>query len=157
MTGSRSRTAIRTHGFTESVIRTIITQGRTVEYGAGDLVVKKGTPGDSLFVVKTGVVEVVNPADGPPLAYLGRGDSFGEMALLTDAERSADVRVPQQAELLVIDKELFDELMTDHVGFGSQLAVILAHRLVGKGLHAAVGVVDDEPLARAEELVGDHQ
>jgi len=132
----------------DSVIRTIITQGRTGEYEAGELVVRKGTPGDSLFVVKTGVVEVVNPADGPPLAYLGRGDSFGEMALLTNAERSADVRVPQQAELLVIDKELFTELMTDHVGFGSQLAVILAHRLVG--------VLEDLPEEETKkELEGD--
>ena len=114
----------------ESVIHTIVTQGKTVELGAGELVVKKGEPGDSLFVVKTGVVEVVNPADGPPLAYLGRGDSFGEMALLTSSERSADVRVPQTVELLVVDRALFKDLMSNHPGFASQLAVILAHRLV---------------------------
>jgi CRP-like cAMP-binding protein len=115
----------------ESVIRTIVTQGETLEFGTGELVVKKGDPGDSLFVVKLGVVEVVNPGDGPPLAYLGRGDSFGEMALLTSSDRSADVRVPQHAELLVIDRALFEDLMTNHPGFASQLAIILAHRLVG--------------------------
>lgn len=114
----------------ESVIRTIVNQGETVEFGTGEVVVHKGDPGDSLFVVKNGVVEVVNPGEGPPLAYLGRGDSFGEMALLTDSDRSADVRVPQHAELLVIDRALFDDLMTNHPGFASQLAVILAHRLV---------------------------
>lgn len=114
----------------DSVIRTIVMQGEVAEFGTGELVVKKGDPGDSLFVVKNGVVEVVNPGDGPPLAYLGRGDSFGEMALLTSSDRSADVRVPQRAELLVIDRTLFDDLMTNHPGFASQLAVILAHRLV---------------------------
>ncbi|GMR23539.1 MAG: hypothetical protein BMS9Abin37_1980 [Acidobacteriota bacterium] len=132
----------------ESVIRTIVTQGETIELGAGELVVNKGEPGDSLFVVKTGVVEVVNPADGPPLAYLGRGDSFGEMALLTSSERSADVRVPQQAELLVIDRALFEDLMANHPGFASQLAVILAHRLVG--------VLEDLPNQESKkELQGD--
>ena len=114
----------------ESVIQTIMTQGRTLEFGTGQLVVKQKTRGDSLFVVKSGVVEVVNPGEGPPLAYLGRGESFGEMALLTDSERSADVRVPQQAELLVIDRALFDDLMTNYSGFAAQMAVILAHRLV---------------------------
>jgi len=132
----------------ESVIRTIVTQGENTELGAGELIVKKGDPGDSLFVVKTGVVEVVNPADGPPLAYLGRGDSFGEMALLTSSVRSADVRVPQQAELLVIDRSLFEDLMANHPGFASQLAVILAHRLVG--------VLEDLPNQDAKkQLQGD--
>ena len=131
----------------ESVIRTIVTQGETIELGAGELVVKRGEPGDSLFVVKTGVVEVVNPADGPPLAYLGRGDSFGEMALLTSSVRSADVRVPQTAELLVIDRALFEDLMANHPGFASQLAVILAHRLVS--------VLEDLPTQSKKELQGD--
>ncbi len=132
----------------ESVIRTIVTQGETAELGAGELVVKKGEPGNSLFVVKTGVVEVVNPADGPPLAYLGRGDSFGELALLTSSDRSADVRVPQQAELLMVDRALFEDLMANHPGFASQLAVILAHRLIG--------VLEDLPHQESKkELQGD--
>jgi CRP-like cAMP-binding protein len=115
----------------DSVIRTVASQGETVHYGSGQVIVRKGDPGDSLFVVKTGVVEVTNPGEGPPLAYLGRGDFFGDLALLTGSERNADVRVPQEAELLVIDRDLFDDLMANHNGFGSQLAIILARRLVG--------------------------
>jgi CRP-like cAMP-binding protein len=115
----------------DSVIRTIVSQATMADFSAGALVVRKGDPGDSLFVVKSGVVEVTNPAEGPPLAYLGRGDCFGELALLTGSERNTDVRVPQQAELIVIDRALFDDLMLNHPGFGSQLAIILAHRLVG--------------------------
>lgn len=115
----------------ESVIRTILTQATTAHYSTGDLVVAKGDPGDSLFVVKTGVVEASNPGDGPPLAYLGRGDAFGELALLTGTQRNNDVRVPQQAELLVIERDLFEDLMLNHTGFSSQLSVILARRLVG--------------------------
>lgn len=114
----------------ESVIRTIVNQAEMVQFSAGDLVVRKGDPGDSLFVVKSGVVEVTNPGDGPPLAYLGRGECVGDLALLTGSSRTADIRVPQEAELLVIDRALFDDLMANHPGFGSQLAVILARRLV---------------------------
>lgn len=120
------------HEMPEAVIRTILSQGETAYYAAGDIVVRKGDPGDSLFVVKSGVVEAQNPSgEGPPLAYLGRGDCFGELALLAGSERSNDVRVPQQAELLVIDRDLFQDLMMNHPGFGAQLATILAKRLVG--------------------------
>ncbi|TDI36869.1 MAG: cyclic nucleotide-binding domain-containing protein [Acidobacteria bacterium] len=132
----------------ESVIQTIVSQGQTLSFGTGQLVVKKKTAGDSLFIVKSGVVEVVNPAEGAPLAYLGRGESFGEMALLTNSERSADVRVPQDAELLVIDRALFDDLMTNHSGFAAQMAVILARRLV-----AVLEDLPDREMKR--ELQGD--
>jgi CRP-like cAMP-binding protein len=134
----------------DSVIRTIVSQGSTLQYQAGDTVVRKGDPGDSLFVVKSGVVEITNPGEGAPLAYLGRGDCFGELALLTDAPRNADVRVPQQAELLVIDRALFNDLMANHNGFATQLAVILARRLVG--------VLEDLPdRTTKKELQGDLQ
>jgi CRP-like cAMP-binding protein len=132
----------------DSVIRTIVSQAGTAQYSADDYVVRKGDPGDSLFVVKSGVVEATNPGEGPPLAYLGRGDCFGELALLTGSQRSNDVRVPQQAELLVIDRLLFDDLMANHTGFASQLAIILARRLVG--------VLEDLPArASKRELAGD--
>lgn len=116
----------------ESVIRAIMVQAHTLEYRAGDLVVRKGDPGVSFFVVKTGVVEVLDPAeDNPsPLAYLGRGECFGELALLTSSARHADVRVPEHSELLVIDQELFEDLIVSHPGFGRQLCVILARRLI---------------------------
>jgi CRP-like cAMP-binding protein len=134
----------------DAVIRTIVSQGDTSQHQAGDIVCQKGDPGDSLFVVKSGVVEIANPGEGPPLAYLGRGDCFGELALLTGSPRNAEARVPQQAELLVIDRSLFDDLMANHTGFASQLAVILARRLVG--------VLEDLPdRPTKKELQGDLQ
>ena len=134
----------------DAVIRTIVSQGGTAQYQAGDVVCQKGDPGDSLFVVKSGVVEIVNPGEGPPLAYLGRGDCFGELALLTGSQRNNEVRVPQQAELLVIDRSLFGDLMANHTGFAMQLCIILARRLVG--------VLEDLPdRATKKELQGDLQ
>lgn len=121
------------HSMPESVIRTILLQSKTLTFSAGALVVRRGHPGDSLFVIKSGVVEVLSPAEGDearPLAYLGRGECLGELAILTDSPRHADVRVPEQAELIVISKNLFQDLMANHSGFGSRLCVILAHRLV---------------------------
>jgi CRP-like cAMP-binding protein len=117
----------------DSLIRTVLLQAQTLKLSAGTWVVRQGEPGNSVFLVKNGVVEISSPSeDGErrSLAYLGRGECIGELALLTDSPRNADARVPQQAELIVIEKELFFKLMYDHPGFASQLCVILAHRLI---------------------------
>ena len=117
----------------EPVIRTILLQAHSEYYPAGSWVVRRGESGDSLFVVKSGVVEVLSPLEGGesrPLAYLGRGDCLGELAILTDSPRHADVRVPEHAELIVIGQDLFVDLLTNHAGFASQLCVILAERLI---------------------------
>ena len=61
----------------------------------GQAVVLRGAAGRSMFVLAAGVAEVLVPdAEGAPrrATVLGPGDSFGEMSLLTGAERSADVR-----------------------------------------------------------------
>jgi CRP-like cAMP-binding protein len=134
----------------EPVIRTILMQAHSEYYPAGSWIVRKGEPGDSLFVVKSGVVEVLSPREGDesrPLAYLGRGDCLGELAILTDSPRHADVRVPEHAELIVIGRELFVDLLANHAGFASQLCVILAERLIK--------LLQDEPSAAGnKELQG---
>ncbi len=117
----------------DSLIRTILLQAQTLQMSAGSWVVRQGEPGNSVFVVKSGVVEISSPSEEGErrsLAYLGRGECLGELAILTDSNRTADARVPQKAELIVIEKKLFFELMHDHPGFASQLCVILAHRLI---------------------------
>ena len=120
----------------EQVILAISARAKTVTYNAGEIVVKRGDPGDRVFVVKSGTVEVMSPADSEegaeatPFAYLGQGECFGELAILTSSPRTNDVRVPEQAQLLIIPHDLFGELMQNHDGFASQLCAILAHRLV---------------------------
>ena len=120
----------------EEVLRAVSAEARTVTLNSGEMVVKRGGAGDRLFVVKSGMVEVVSPtepkdgAEAAPLVYLGKGECFGELAILTESPRHADVRVPEQAQLMIIEHELFDELMKKYPGFASQLCIILAHRLV---------------------------
>ncbi len=120
----------------EEVLRAVSAQAKTVTFNSGETVVKRGGAGDREFLVKSGMVEVVSPTESkdtdeaPPLVYLGKGECFGELAILTESPRHADVRVPEQAELMIIERELFDELMKNYPGFASQLCVILSHRLV---------------------------
>lgn len=139
----------------DSVLRAVLGQARIARFSSGSTVVRRGDAGDSMFVVKSGVVEVLSPAkpqdgaEATTLVYLGRGECFGELALLTRSPRHANVRVPEQAELMIVEHNLFEHLMQNHPEFPSQLCVILAHRLVK--------LLQDLPVSDKKELQGNLQ
>jgi CRP-like cAMP-binding protein len=79
---------------------------------AGETVVSQGDPGTALYVIRSGEVEVMveRGDNGPPkrLAVLGRGEYFGEIALIESVPRTATVRALTDCELLSLEKEDFD-------------------------------------------------
>src|SRR5574341_767106 len=99
------------------VIRAVLSQGQLLEFGPGQVVFRQGDEGDRLFVVKSGVLEVVAaPSDGSEptvVAYLGTGEVIGELALLTGSPRSATVRSPEHAVLFAVEKAVFLDLGAD--------------------------------------------
>ena len=119
------------HDLSDDVLRAVLLQSSTKAYAAGDRVFDQGEPGDGLFVVKSGVVEILTAsAEGPTvLAYLGRGECIGEVALLTGSPRTAAARVPERAELIHLSKEVFDDLIMNFPILLKGLCVILARRL----------------------------
>lgn len=92
---------------------------------AGDVVTQQGAPGNELYVIWDGMVEVVHeeaPQDPAPRAVvnLGQGQLFGEMALVDLGPRSATVRVvSDNATLQAIDRESFDRVCQEyhHLGY----------------------------------------
>ncbi len=115
------------------VIRAVLAQGQLLEFGPGEVVFRQGEEGDRLFVVKSGVLEVVaTPTDGSEptvVAYLGTGEVLGELALLTGSPRSATVRSPEHAVLFAVQKPVFLDLMDVLPAFSRNLCVVLAKRL----------------------------
>ena len=75
------------------VIRAVLAQGQLLEFGPGEVVFRQGEEGDRLYVVKSGVLEVVaTPTDGSEptvVAYLGqrRGDRRARAAHGVAAQR----------------------------------------------------------------------
>jgi CRP-like cAMP-binding protein len=72
-----------------------------------------GDPGDALYIVARGIVEVLNDKTGQTMAELGAGQAFGEMALLSGGTRTATVRAKDDCHLLMIDKTDFDKLLAE--------------------------------------------
>lgn len=84
--------------------------GVEVAGGAGDVLVRRGEPGHAFWVVLEGIVEVrLTGEDGVslPLARLGTGATFGEMALITGDPVSADVVALAPVRLLRYPAEHF--------------------------------------------------
>ncbi len=79
----------------------------------GETVFLAGAPGDALYIVARGKVEVLaGGTAAQPIAELGEGQAFGEMALLSGGPRTATVRAPVATDLLEIGKEDFDRLLS---------------------------------------------
>jgi len=79
----------------------------------GKVLFKVGDPGDSLYVVRKGEVELfVNKDDGTKvvLERASSGDFFGEISLLDGGARNASAAVLDDCELIVVDRGDLDEL-----------------------------------------------
>ena len=83
-----------------------------VKAAPGTAVVREGEIGHHLYVIEDGEVEVSR--GGRPVATLGPGDYFGEIALLRHVPRTATVVAKTPATLLSLEREGFLEEVTGH-------------------------------------------
>lgn len=80
----------------------------------GDVIVLEGDPADRFYIVSQGEVEVLRKGSGTRelrVATLGPGRFFGEIGLLTGEPRDATVRATQPGELLVMERDPFNQLL----------------------------------------------
>src|SRR5512138_478496 len=76
-------------------------------YQNGEVIVRQGDAGDSMYVIQSGSAEVVEEVCGQtfPLAVLNANDFFGEMALFENQVRSATVRALGTVRVLTVDRK----------------------------------------------------
>jgi CRP/FNR family transcriptional regulator, cyclic AMP receptor protein len=92
------------------------TRLRPRRLGAGEILFHRGDVGTELYVIHEGEVTIrLSAADGKEvtLAMLGRGDAFGELALLDDAPRSTDAVAREDTELLSLQREPFRQFLQE--------------------------------------------
>jgi signal transduction histidine kinase len=98
----------------EEDLEQLYKMAETVSIPAGRLVLREGDPGDSLYVVLDGELEVTKRQGDQDilLAIYKPGQFFGEMALLEQAPRSASVGTLQESRLMVISQAAFQTLLS---------------------------------------------
>jgi CRP-like cAMP-binding protein len=106
---------------------------RLRRYRRDETVFHQGDPGDALYVVASGRVKVVlpSPESGEPaiLASLGRGQFFGELAMLDGEPHSADVVALEPTECLVLGRADFERLFDAEPSLRRSLVLALAREL----------------------------
>ena len=105
---------------------------QSVPVKAGDTVIRQGDEGDYFYIISQGSCSVTRLASGEgwdvPLAELGKGDFFGEEALVSDATRNATVTMLTDGTLMRLSKKDFVELLkkplVHHIEYELATAVV---------------------------------
>ncbi|MBT4385109.1 cyclic nucleotide-binding domain-containing protein [Candidatus Peregrinibacteria bacterium] len=104
------RTVPLFHALSEAEHKSIIEHVNMEYFPAHHILFEQGVMGDSMYIIKTGVLRIFNETG--ELAQLGEGDFFGEMALIEDQPRMAAAETLSDCEIFVLKKEDFGELMS---------------------------------------------
>ena len=100
-----------------------------VTTSAGEQVIREGDSGDRFYVIGSGEVDV--SSDGRPVATLGPGDYFGEIALLRDLPRTATVEARVDSRLYALERDEFLSAVTGHAESAEAADAVVASRLAG--------------------------
>jgi len=102
-------------------------------FAPGEMVIRAGDPGSSMFVVHNGRVRVQVNDNGRPrtVATLNEGDFFGEMALFTGEPRTANVVALEETEVLEIGHSAMKRVFDTNPDLVESLSFIIAERRQG--------------------------
>jgi len=106
----------------------LVAGGGVTDVPAGQVLAQAGDVGEGMFVVLDGAVVVER---GELHLDIGRGDFFGDLALLVpDSPRIARVRAKSDAQVLAVPRDTFDRLLDTEPSFARAMLREMAARLV---------------------------
>lgn len=116
----------------------------------GELVFREGDPGDYVFVIESGAVEVTKLVDAGvevPLRELGPGEVGGLTSMSVEKRRSATLRAREDSRLVTLAKRDFLDLLARHVELTQGLIMHLSAKVRGKTRQIATlrGVREADP------------
>jgi CRP-like cAMP-binding protein len=121
-----------------------------VSFRKGEVIIWEGDVGDCLYLIRSGFVKVSRgPLDREKiLTYLREGNYFGEMALVRDERRTANVVAMTDVEAVRIDKEQFQEIARKSPEVQAEIQKTMTAREAG-----SVEIGKDQRLAKAMSFV----
>jgi len=114
-------------------VRTLLrNSGRPRPFRRGDVLIVEGAPADEVLLIETGKVKVVlhgsNGADSI-LGFYGAGELMGEMGVMGERPRSADVIARTPGVAVHVDAHTFRTLLRDHPSLSAYVTDVLSKRL----------------------------
>jgi ATP-binding cassette, subfamily B, bacterial HlyB/CyaB len=108
-------------------VRTFLERMTVTKADKGQAIVRQGDEGDAFYIVHSGHCEVIKEEDGTVINRLIPGDFFGELALLTGAQRKATVVASEDAQLFRLSKDDFDQMIVEHPALKTAIESISAN------------------------------
>jgi CRP/FNR family transcriptional regulator, cyclic AMP receptor protein len=105
--------------------------GAAVTYPAGSVVFNKGDPGTTMYVVQSGVIEMV--IGDKVVEVCGPNEAIGFMSMVDNAPRSSTARVKEACELSIIDQRKFRFMVDEVPNFALYIMGAMARRIRGMG------------------------
>jgi CRP/FNR family cyclic AMP-dependent transcriptional regulator len=105
--------------------------GTNLTFRSGTLVFSKGDPGNCMYVVQSGVIEMV--LGDKIIETCGPNEAIGFMSMIDQAPRSSTARVKEDCELSVIDARKFRFMVDEVPNFALYIMGAMARRIRGMG------------------------
>jgi ATP/ADP translocase/HEAT repeat protein len=105
---------------------------RERDYGKGEIVVREGEPGDTMFLIISGKFSVIQNEGTPKEALvntIAEGNCFGEMALFEGKPRANTVKSSTEARVLILEKRAFEEIMIHFPQIPISICRVFSERL----------------------------
>jgi len=131
----------------------LLEQSNVYSYGRDEVIMMAGEEARQMYIVLKGQIRVVHiTADGQErvMAFRHRGDCFGDMGMLDNKTDSATVIANEPCKVLLISKNVFDDLFLENKQTLLQVIEVLCSRLRESWLfHSIIGINDAESKIRA--------
>ena len=105
--------------------------GTNLNFRAGTVVFNKGDAGNCMYVVQSGVIEMV--LGDKVVEICGANEAIGFMSMVDQAPRSSTARVKEDCELSVIDPRTFRFMVDELPNFAQYVMGAMARRIRGMG------------------------
>jgi len=142
-------------GITPDEVQELISHSQVHSYPAGSVLCRENALEKTFYMILEGDAEVtkeINQSEARLLQTLGRGDFFGEMALIHNAPRAATVTAKTGLVVLELDKEAFDNVLKR----SNTIALAMVHEISNRLRENDEMAIEDLRM-RARELAQAYQ
>ena len=103
--------------------------GASVTFSAGSIVFNKGDAGSCMYIVQSGLIEML--IGDKVIEICGPNEAIGFMSMVDDAPRSSTARVKETCELSLIDQRKFRFMVDEVPNFALYIMGVMARRIRG--------------------------
>lgn len=109
-------------------IEELAAQLERVTASEGDVLIQQGEAGDAMYIISRGYLEAADQKTGVSYRVMEAGDIFGELALLQDSPRTAQVTATSNCELYKLKREHFQQMVSREPAVAAVVSEIASQR-----------------------------